>query len=262
MENRIEKLFKAKKEKIVSVFFTAGYPKLNDTLSIIKALDEAEVDMIEIGIPFSDPLADGKTIQESSSLAIKNGMTLAGLFEQLVSLRSITDKPVLLMGYLNSVLQFGVNRFYEQCKKCGIDGVILPDLPIEEYEVEHKALAESNHMIHVFLATPGTSAKRIEKIKKVARGFVYMVSSNSTTGNEFNDAHVLKKIIPDFNFEIPVLIGFGIKSKKSFDSVCEIANGAIIGSEYLRRISSCHNINKTTREFINEIKYSHDYTVK
>ncbi len=255
MNNRIEKLFQNKDRDIVSIFFTAGYPNYNDTLEIVEALDSAGADLMEIGIPFSDPLADGKTIQESSSKAIANGMTLSNLFDQLIVLRKKTQKPVILMGYLNSVLQYGIESFYAKCHECGIDGVILPDLPIEEYEREHKQLAEKFNMIMIFLLSPLSQHNRVEEVKKAAKGFVYLVSSNSTTGNEIKNSHQLEEVIPRFNLNLPVLIGFGIKDKASFETACKAGNGAIIGSEFIRRIGQSENIKSTTEQFINELKH-------
>lgn len=255
MKNRIENLFDTKSKDVISIFFTAGYPNYDSTLEIVEVLDEAGVDLIEIGIPFSDPLADGKIIQDSSSKAISSGMTLSNLFNQLTQLRTTTQKPVLLMGYLNSVMQYGIEAFYSTCNQCGIDGVILPDLPLEEYEREHKHLAEKYHVIVVFLLSPLSLPARVEEVKKIAKGFVYLVSSNSTTGNEIKNREQLKKIIPQFNLNVPVLIGFGIKDKSTFRMACDAANGAIIGSEFIRRIGTSENIKVTTTQFMNELEY-------
>ncbi|MBK7128718.1 MAG: tryptophan synthase subunit alpha [Crocinitomicaceae bacterium] len=254
MKNRIDSLFQNKKENILSVFFTAGFPQLRDTLKIVESLDKAGVDMIEIGIPFSDPLADGKVIQQSSSQALANGMSLSLLFSQLENLRNHTDKPVLLMGYLNAVLQFGVEKFYQSCHACGVDGVILPDLPIEEFEKEHKLFAEKYAIHHVFLLSPLSLQNRIDEVKRVSGGFIYLVSANATTGNASENIDRVKEIMPKIGFTIPVLIGFGINNHEAFKRVCSISQGAIIGSEYIRRISSSDKIEQTTLQFINEIK--------
>lgn len=254
MKNRIDTLFQNKKENILSIFFTAGFPHLNDTLKIIESLDKAGVDMIEIGIPFSDPLADGEIIQQSSAQALKNGMSLSLLFSQLETLRNSTGKPVLLMGYLNSVLQFGIEKFYKACNACGVDGVILPDLPIEEFEREHKYFAEKFNIHLVFLLSPLSKSNRIDEVQRVSRGFIYLVSANATTGNAFENMHKVKEILPKIGNDVPVLIGFGINNHEAFKRVCSIGYGAIIGSEYIRRISSSADLEQATIEFINDIK--------
>lgn len=254
MKNRIEELFKHKNKEVLSIFFTAGYPHYNDTLEIVEALDIAGADLMEIGIPFSDPLADGPVIQQSSSTAIANGMSLKNLFDQLKHLRTRTEKPVLLMGYLNSILQFGIESFYLKCKECGVDGIILPDLPIEEYEREHRRFAEESNVIPVFLLSPLSLPARIEEVKNVAKGFIYLVSSNGTTGNEIKSPEQLNDILPRFDLHLPVLIGFGIKDHVGYDLACKAANGAIIGSEYIRRIGQSGDLKQITQQFINEIK--------
>lgn len=266
MLNRIDRLFKAKSQNIVSIYITAGFPQLNDTLNVLKALDKAEVDLVEVGIPFSDPLADGETIQRSSTIALENGMTLQLLFEQLKSLREISDKPVLIMGYLNSVLQFGIEEFYKNCRACGIDGVILPDLPLSEFEKRHKLFTDKYNIHPVFLISPLTDKKRIVQIDKLSKGFVYLVSSNSTTGKTEDPMKATEQSIKEImklKLKNKILIGFGINNAKTFDKACSMANGAIIGSEYIRRISNSSDIEKTTVEFIKEIKTSvYDHSIK
>jgi tryptophan synthase alpha chain len=260
MQNRIDKLFEEKRGNILSIFITAGYPKLNDTLELVKALSKA--DMIEIGIPFSDPLADGETIQQSSQQALANGMNLSLLFEQLKGLRAITEKPVLLMGYLNSVINYGIEKFYGDCQATGIDGVILPDLPLQEYISEHKQYAEMYNVHAVFLISPATSAERIQQIDALSKGFVYLVSSNSTTGQTAIGFEQIGALVSSLNLKNPLLIGFGIKDAQTFKAVTQIANGAIIGSEYLRRIKDSGNFASDTEKFINEIKLQkHDYSI-
>lgn len=262
MQNRIDSLFNSKGRNVLSVFITAGFPKLKDTLKIVAALDKAEVDLIEIGIPFSDPLADGETIQQSSWQALQNGMTLVCLFEQLKGLRHITDKPVLLMGYLNSVIQFGIEQFYEKCFACGVDGVILPDLPINEFETEHKIFANKFNIHTVFLISPATSKVRIAYIDSVSKGFMYLVSSNSTTGQKAIGFEKINALLQEQTLKNPVLIGFGIKDAETFELASQKANGAIIGSEFIRRIKTSTDFVKDTKKFINEIKNkSYDYTV-
>jgi tryptophan synthase alpha chain len=183
MQNRIDTLFERKKENILSIFLTAGYPNLNDTLSAIKILDNTDVDLLEIGIPFSDPIADGPIIQQSSMTALNNGMTLKVLFEQLQSLRAVSHLPILLMGYINSVMQYGVEEFYKSCHETGIDGIILPDLPLDEFDKIHKPLSEKYNIKVALIISPETPIKRIELIDNKSSGFLYLVSSNSTTGN-------------------------------------------------------------------------------
>jgi tryptophan synthase alpha chain len=257
MKNRIDKLFETKKENILSIFLTAGYPKQNDTLTIIKELDFSGVDMIEIGIPYSDPLADGPIIQQSSQVALENGVTLKNTFEQLQSLRSITQMPVLLMGYINTVLQFGIEKFYEKCHDVGIDGLILPDLPLEEYNNIHKPLAEKFNIHVVFLISPDTSIERIKLIDKHSNGFIYLVSSNSTTGSgkELPKSLVQKvESIKHLHLKNPLLMGFGIKGKTEFEQACQLVNGAIIGSSFIQLLTNSTHFKKDISQFILIIK--------
>jgi len=260
MQNRIDKLFEEKRGNILSIFITGGFPKLNGTLELIKALNTA--DMIEIGIPFSDPLADGETIQQSSQQALDNGMNLSLLFEQLKGLRAITEKPVLLMGYLNSVINYGIDKFYGDCHATGIDGVILPDLPLQEYINEHKQYAEMYNVHAVFLISPATCAKRIQQIDALSKGFVYLVSSNSTTGQIAIGFEQISALVSSLSLKNPILIGFGIKDAQTFMAATQIANGVIIGSEYLRRIKDSTEFATDTEKFINEIKLQkHDHSI-
>jgi tryptophan synthase alpha chain len=250
MQNRIDRLFGEKKENVLSIFFTAGFPKLTDTIPILEALESSEADMVEIGIPFSDPLADGPVIQQSSMVALENGMNLNLLFQQLRSLRTFTQKPILLMGYLNSVMQFGVESFYRKCSEVGIDGVILPDLPLEEFESSHKKIANYLNIKVVFLASIDTQADRLNKLDEASSGFLYLLSSNSTTGGSKGVSKELYK--PDV--KNPVLIGFGIKGQKEFSEACHYANGAIIGSEFIRLLSKSNDLKKDIKEFTLQIK--------
>ena len=253
MQNRIDTLFERKEKNILSIFLTAGYPNFNDTLSIIKILDTTDVDLLEIGIPFSDPIADGPIIQQSSMTALNNGMTLKVLFEQLQSLRTVTQLPILLMGYLNSVMQYGVEAFYESCHVIGIDGVILPDLPLDEFDKIHKPLAEQYNIKVALIISPTTPVKRIELIDNKSTGFLYLVSSNSTTGNfKASSEHLFEplKAITSLNLKNKILTGFGIKGQKEFSE----ANGAIIGSSFVQLISKSSNLQKDIPEFISNIK--------
>ena len=257
MKNRIDELFERKKENILSIFLTAGYPKKEDTLEIIKQLDKAGVDLIEVGIPYSDPLADGPIIQLSSQVALENGVTLINTFEQLKTLRDITKMPVLLMGYINTVLQFGIEAFYKKCDEVGVDGLILPDLPIEEYVAIHKPFADKYNIHVVFLISPDTSTDRIKLIDKHSKGFVYVVSSNSTTGSGKELPNTLiKKVeaIKSLQLKNPLMMGFGIKGKTEFDAACQLVNGAIIGSSFVQLLSHSSNFEKSIPEFILNIK--------
>ena len=236
MENRITSLFKRKERNILSIYFTAGYPALNDTLTIIKELEKNGADLIEIGMPFSDPVADGPVIQHSSEIALENGMTINLLFEQLKEIRKTVSIPLILMGYLNPVMQYGVEEFCTKCHETGIDGTIIPDLPLEVYEEEYKAIFEKHLLSNIFLITPQTPEERIIKIDSLSTGFIYMVSSSSTTGvkeSENNDQISYFERIQTMNLRSGRLIGFGISDKSSFLRACIYANGAIIGSAFV-----------------------------
>lgn len=259
MQNRIDTLFERKQKNILSIFVTAGYPKLIDTLSIIEILNTTELDMLEIGIPYSDPIADGPIIQQSSAIALDNGMTVNYLFEQLQHLRSVTQLPILLMGYLNPVLQYGVEKFYQSCKTIGIDGIILPDLPLDEFEKTHKPLSEKYKIKIVLIISPETTLERIKLIDSKSSGFLYLVSSNSTTGNfKSSNQNFFESLNPITSLPLKnkVLIGFGIKGQKQFNEACEVANGAIIGSSFIKLIGSSSNLHKDIPEFISTIKNS------
>ena len=256
MQNRIDTLFERKQKNILSIFLTAGYPNLSDTLSIIKTLDTTDVDLLEIGIPFSDPIADGPIIQQSSMTALNNGITLKVLFEQLQSLRTITQLPILLMGYLNSVIQYGVENFYKSCHEVGIDGIILPDLPLDEFDKVHKSLAEKYNIKVALIISPETPVERIEFIDSKSSGFLYLVSSNSTTGNfktTNQNTYQSLKSITSLALKNKILIGFGIKGQNEFKEACELANGAIVGSSFVQLLSNSTNLEKDIPEFISTI---------
>ena len=252
--NRINQIFK-RKENLLSIYFTAGFPKIDDTVKIIKELDKSQVDIIEIGLPFSDPLADGPTIQKSSEKALSNGMTTNLLFDQLKDLRKISDIPVVIMGYFNPILQYGIEKFCSNCKDVGIDGLIIPDLPADIFKKNYKIIFEKYKLNMMFLITPQTSNERISLIDDLSKGFIYMVSSYSVTGAKDSfDKYQIEyfKRIKKLNLSNPLLIGFGISNKKTFQTACQNSNGAIIGSAYIKYIEN-HGVSKT-RDFIKLIK--------
>ena len=252
--NRINQIFE-RKENLLSIYFTAGFPRIDDTVKIIKELDKSQVDIIEIGLPFSDPLADGPTIQKSSEKALSNGMTTNLLFDQLKDLRKITDVPVVIMGYFNPILQYGIEKFCSNCKDVGIDGLIIPDLPADIYKKNYKIIFEKYKLNMMFLITPQTSNERINLIDDLSKGFIYMVSSYSVTGAKDSfDKYQIEyfKRIKKLNLSNPLLIGFGISNKKTFQAACQNSNGAIIGSAYIKYIEN-HGVSKT-RDFIKLIK--------
>ncbi|MCF8225603.1 MAG: tryptophan synthase subunit alpha [Bacteroidales bacterium] len=234
--NRIDQLFRRKNNRILSVYMTAGYPRIGDTVEIIKALESSGVDMIEIGIPFSDPLADGEVIQKSSQQALENGMSLKLLFSQLKGIRSFVNTPLVLMGYLNPVLAYGFRKFIEDAVRVGIDGLILPDLPLEIYRESFREDLEDSGMKYIMLITPQTSENRIREIVGNSGGFLYMVADSATTGarNEITGAQVeYFRRVGAMKLHIPRLIGFGISNAETFNRASSFANGAIIGSAFI-----------------------------
>lgn len=253
MNNRINQLFKTKKENILSVYFTAGHPNLNDTVEIIQQLEKNGVDLIEIGMPFSDPTADGPTIQRSSETALKNGMSLKLLFEQLKDIRQTVKIPLILMGYINPVYQFGVEKFCEKCAETGIDGLILPDLPLDEYEAFYKPVFEKYNLHNILLITPQTTESRIRQIDEASSGFIYMVSSSSTTGSgkkveDFQREYFER--IKAMNLKNPRIIGFGISDRATFENACKYASGAIVGSAFVQVLQSANDLNKIIPAFV------------
>lgn len=238
--NRINALFKKKTRQVLSVYFTAGYPEKESTVPLIEAIADAGADMIEIGIPFSDPLADGAVIQQSNNAALKNGMSLKVLFEQLKTVREKTDVPLILMGYLNPVLQFGFPEFCKAAKNCGIDGLILPDLPIDVYQREYQQTAKSWSLKMIFLITPQTAVERVRLIDQLSDSFIYLVTSAGTTGRKdgFTEADIQYfKDIGNLALSNPLVAGFGIRNKIDFDIICRHVNGGIVGSSFLKTIS-------------------------
>lgn len=257
--NRIDALFERKKGDVLSVYMTAGYPALNDTVKIIKSLQSFGVDMIEIGMPFSDPLADGPIIQQSSQVALENGMSLELLFEQLKNVRDSVTIPLVLMGYLNPVMQYGMRRFISSCKKIGIDGLIIPDLPLAEYLSEYKSLFEEYGIPLIMLITPQTSKERIGEIAEASGGFLYVVADSSTTGAKEGITKAQKryfKMVKELDIQIPRLIGFGIYNAKTFQTACTFANGAIIGSAFIRTLTGekSSEINWAIGKFVKSIR--------
>ncbi len=254
--NRIDMSFQQNKNNLLSIYFTAGFPNLNDTLSTIKYLDEAGVDMIEIGFPFSDPLADGPVIQQSSGQAIQNGMTLSVLFEQLKEVRQHTQLPLILMGYLNPILQFGEKEFFTKCRETGIDGVIIPDMPLDYFEHKLKTMVEENNIANILLITPETSTERIHQIDNLSKGFVYMVSSNSITGgNKTMDLQTdYFNRIKGMNLKNPTIIGFGIKDKETYENACKYSNGAIIGTAFIQHLKQYGIAKESIQTFIKNIR--------
>lgn len=257
MKNRINRLFEAKKENILSVYFTAGFPNLNDTVKIIQQLEKNGVDLIEIGIPFSDPTADGPTIQRSSETALKNGMSLSLLFEQLKTIRESVNIPLILMGYFNPVFQFGVEQFCHKCAEIGIDGTILPDMPLNEFESQYKTTFTQNNLHNILLITPQTSEARIKQIDAASEGFIYMVSSSSTTGagKKVEDFQLdYFERIQNMKLKNPCLIGFGISDNATFANACKYASGAIIGSAFVKAINSERKIDNAISNFVKSIQ--------
>ena len=239
--NRITNLFNTKKKGILSVFFTAGYPNLNDTTKILKELEKKGIDMVEIGIPFSDPMADGPVIQEASTAALRNGMSLRLLFDQLENIRQDVHIPIILMGYLNPIMQYGFEAFCKKCVQTGVDGMIIPDLPFADYMADYKAIADQYNLKMIMLITPETSEKRVREIDAHTDGFIYMVSSAATTGAQ-KDFDTRKqayfKKIQDMNLRNPRMVGFGISNKATFEAATAHSSGAIIGSKFVQLLKS------------------------
>lgn len=252
--NRIQEKLK-EDHKLLSIYFTAGYPELEDTVPIIERLEKSGVDMIEIGLPFSDPLADGPTIQESSTAALKNGMHTQLLFEQLKDIRKKVSIPLIIMGYFNPVLQYGVKAFCEKCEEIGIDGLILPDLPLDVYHDEYEEVFRAHGLFNIFLITPQTSDDRIRKIDDGSEGFIYMVSSASTTGAKSGFGEEQKEYfdrIAAMELKNPQIVGFGISNAATFNQATSKAKGAIIGSAFIKMLTEKGTLGIET--FIKSIK--------
>lgn len=252
---RIEDVFKRKQQKVLNMYCTAGFPKLDSTLQVMKLLQDNGADLLELGMPYSDPLADGEVIQQSGAVALKNGMTIPILFQQLKDMRSQIDVPVILMGYLNPVIQFGFENFCAKAAEVGIDGLILPDLPIYEYESEYGEVIKKYGLNFIFLVTPETKEDRIRRIDELSSGFLYAVSSSSTTGNnkDITQQESYFKKLHDMKLKNPVLVGFGIRDRQTFEAACKHTNGAIIASAYIKALGNGKDIGTVTKQFLEAI---------
>lgn len=252
--SRIKELFEKKKQNVLNIYCTAGYPQLNSTVDVMKCLQANGADLIELGMPYSDPLADGPVIQASSTKALQNGMTISKLFEQLKDFRKEISVPVVLMGYLNPLLQYGFENFCAKAAKVGIDGLIIPDIPMYEYENEYREIIKKYNLDFIFLVTPETSEERIKKLDQLSSGFLYAVSSSSITGSDkdFSPVETYLKKLKEMNLKNPILVGFGIKDKTTFQMACQYANGAIIGSAYIKAIENS-NAEEATKRFLEGI---------
>jgi tryptophan synthase alpha chain len=255
--NRINHLFATKQKNIVSIYFTAGHPRPNTAKDIILALEKNGIDMIEIGMPFSDPLADGPTIQHSSEQALEEGMTVKKLLSEIKDIRQEVKIPLLLMGYFNTVLKYGVEAFCADVSAIGIDGVILPDLPLEVYEAEYKDIFEKYNIIPVFLITPQTPAERIRQTEKLSKGFIYTVSTAATTGTQVGYAQETMdyfKRIADMKLNVPTVVGFGISNPETLAQASQYSNGGIIGSAFVKAIGQGQDLEKDIADFVKILK--------
>jgi tryptophan synthase alpha chain len=254
--NRIHKLFVEKKGNILSIFYTAGYPSLNDTGRIAASLEEAGADIIEIGIPFSDPVADGPTIQASNKVALDNGMNVKLLLEQVREIRKNVQMPIILMGYLNPVMQYGIEKFVRDASTAGVDGLILPDMPMDVYQHEYKELFESAGLTNTFLISPTTSEDRIRRIDALSNGFVYAVSASSTTGakGDFSKEQIAYfEKLKAFGLKNPFLIGFGISNQQTFSTASRYATGAIVGSAFINLLKDSADMKGDIKKFVKGI---------
>ncbi|MFN3800555.1 tryptophan synthase subunit alpha [Belliella pelovolcani] len=254
--NRIHTLFQNKKERVLSIYFTAGFPALEDTLPTMQAIESAGADIIEIGVPYSDPIADGPTIQDSNMIALENGMSLKKLFEQIKDMRQTVSIPVVLMGYLNPIIQYGMESFLKKCQEVGVDGLILPDLPMQQYLDEFKTLFEQYGLSNTFLISPQTSEQRIREIDEHSNGFIYMVSSHSITGAKtgITEAQIAYfKRVQAMNLKNPRLIGFGISDAETFGIASKYSNGAIIGSAFIKKVKDSKDLKTDIYTYIKSV---------
>ncbi|MBY5949375.1 tryptophan synthase subunit alpha [Algoriphagus marincola] len=254
--NRIHYLFNNKQERVLSIYFTAGFPHLEDTIPVMEAIQAGGADIIEIGVPYSDPIADGPTIQDSNKIALENGMSMKKLFEQLKGFRAKIHIPVVLMGYLNPIIQLGMEDFCKKCKEVGIDGLIVPDLPMQQYLDEFKSLFEEYGLVNTFLISPQTSEKRIREIDENTDGFIYMVSSHSITGAKSGISEeqiTYFKRVQDMNLKNPRLIGFGISDAETFTTASSYSHGAIIGSAFIKTIKDSKDLGEDIKNYLQSV---------
>ncbi len=253
--SRLKELFVSKKSKVLNVYCTAGFPELNSTIKIMQALETNGANIIELGMPYSDPLADGPVIQASGNIALANGMTIKVLFDQLKDLRKTVTIPVILMGYMNPVIQYGFEKFCSEAASVGVDGLILPDLPEHEFEIEFGAIIKKNGLDFIFLVTPETSEERLRKLDSLSTGFLYAVSSSATTGSDkdFNAVEKYLLRLQGMNLKNPVLVGFGIKDKETFESASKYSNGAIIGTAFIKALENSKDIALSVKQFLSSI---------
>ena len=253
---RIGHLFQEKQAGLLNIYFTAGYPSLNDTVPIMQALEQAGADIIELGMPYSDPLADGPVIQHSSTVSLENGMTIRTLFDQLKDMRSTVSLPVILMGYMNPVMQYGFERFCDEAAAAGVDGLIIPDLPEYEFERLYGSLIAQRGLDFIFLVTPETSPERVRKLDGLSSGFIYAVSSSSTTGTDkdMNSVSTYLERLRGMNLRNPLLVGFGIRDRESFNHATQFAHGAIIGSAFVKALEGATDPVAAARSFVESVR--------
>jgi tryptophan synthase alpha chain len=253
--SKLELVFKEKSKRVLNVYCTAGYPSLDSTMKVMTSLQENGADIIELGMPYSDPLADGEVIQVSSIKALANGMNIAVLFDQIKGMRKSISIPVILMGYMNPILQYGFENFCKKAKEVGVDGLILPDLPLFEFEQSYGKIITENNLDFIFLVTPETPVDRIKKLDSLSNGFLYAVSSSATTGKDkdFNVVAQYLQKLQAMQLKNPILVGFGIKDKATFDAATVHTQGAIIGSAYIQQLTKGGDIETTTSQFLNSV---------
>jgi tryptophan synthase alpha chain len=255
--NKLINAFEDRSEKLLSIYFSAGYPQLEDTGRIMIALQKGGADLIEVGIPFSDPVADGPTIQDSNKIALDNGITLKKILEQVTEVKERIQIPVILMGYFNPVYQYGIEKFCMDCQKAGVSGLIIPDLPVQEYQNEYESLLEKHHLANIFLITPQTGEARIRKIDRISKSFIYMVSSASTTGARKGlsqeQIDYFRRVV-GMNLKSPLMIGFGISDHHSFTQATKYADGAIIGSAFIKVLKNSDNLEEDIVAYVRSVK--------